>query len=189
MTGVTSGFGAGQPADWTISKMSGGPRSADSPNPSRLLLRTIGMTPQSLARPFTAVAVAVTLTVAACGGDDSSSGSSSTIRPAAVTTAVDASTAQPVGQSPAQTVDQPVVVIARSRFGTPELRVAVGTTVVFENTDEYAHTVSSADDSPIAFGSEELGQGDTFSITFDTPGVYSYYCMIHPTMRGAVIVE
>ena len=140
------------------------------------------MTPQSLARPFTAVAVAVTLTVAACGGDDSSSGSSSTIRPAAVTTAVDASTAQPVGQSPAQTVDQPVVVIARSRFGTPELRVAVGTTVVFENTDEYAHTVSSAADSPIAFGSEELGQGDTFSITFDTPGVYSYYCMIHPTI-------
>jgi plastocyanin len=141
------------------------------------------MTPQSFARPFTAVAVAVMLTVAACGGDDSSS-VSSPIRPTAVTS-VDADG----DQTGDQAAGPPVVTIARSRFGTPELRVAAGTTVVFENTDEYAHTVSSADDSPIAFGSDELGQGDTFSITFDTPGVYSYYCMIHPTMRGTVIVE
>lgn len=81
------------------------------------------------------------------------------------------------------------VSIMNSRFETAELRVPAGTTVVFENTDAFAHTVTSAEASPMVFGSDELGQGDTFEITFDEPGEYPYFCVIHPTMRATVIVE
>lgn len=84
--------------------------------------------------------------------------------------------------------DRVTVEIARSRFGTRELRVATGTTVAFLNTDEFAHTVTSRDGAPVAFDSGELGEGDVFEIAFDEPGEYAYFCRIHPTMRASVIV-
>jgi Plastocyanin len=82
----------------------------------------------------------------------------------------------------------PTVIIERSRFATPELRVPVGTTVRFENRDEFAHTVTSVDGAPVVFDSGELGEGAEFEITFDQPGTYDYVCEIHPTMRGTVLV-
>jgi plastocyanin len=30
--------------------------------------------------------------------------------------------------------------------------------------------------------------GQTFSVTFDTPGTFAYYCEIHPGMIGQVTV-
>lgn len=91
----------------------------------------------------------------------------------------------PTDESPATEL----VVIARSRFETPELRIAAGTTVVWRNEDGFAHTVTSRDDSPTAFDSGEFSGGETFEITFDEPGEYAYFCRIHPTMRAMVIVE
>lgn len=82
-----------------------------------------------------------------------------------------------------------VITIERSRFSTDEIRVAVGTTVVWQNLDGYAHTVTSTDDAPVAFDSSGLAEGDRFEFTFDEPGTYAYFCQIHPTMRAVVIVE
>jgi plastocyanin len=81
-----------------------------------------------------------------------------------------------------------VITIERSRFSMDEIRVAVGTTVVWENLDGYAHTVTSTDDAPAAFDSSGLADGDRFEFTFDEPGTYPYFCQIHPTMRAVVIV-
>jgi plastocyanin len=81
------------------------------------------------------------------------------------------------------------VTIARSRFDDVELRIIAGTTVVFENTDAFVHTITSADASPVEFDSGEIGQDQTFEITFDEAGEYPYFCRIHPTMRAVVIVE
>lgn len=82
----------------------------------------------------------------------------------------------------------PVVRIERSRFSAAELTVAPGTTVVFVNDDAFAHTVTSRNGSPTAFDSGELGQGDTFAMTFEEPGTYAYFCRVHPTMRAVVVV-
>ena len=82
-----------------------------------------------------------------------------------------------------------VITIERSRFSTDEIRVPVGTTVVWQNLDGYAHTVTSTDDAPVAFDSSGLAEGDRFEFTFDEPGTYAYFCQIHPTMRAVVIVE
>jgi len=38
------------------------------------------------------------------------------------------------------------------------------------------------------FDSGILGQGESFSWTFNNAGTYSYSCSIHPTMIGTVIV-
>jgi plastocyanin len=80
------------------------------------------------------------------------------------------------------------ITIERSRFSMDEVRVVVGTTVVWENRDGYAHTVTSTDDALVAFDSSGMAEGDRFEFTFDEPGTFSYFCQIHPTMRAVVIV-
>ncbi len=35
----------------------------------------------------------------------------------------------------------------------------------------------------------EAPPNDTFSLTFDTPGVYPFLCLVHPYMTGVVVVE
>ncbi|RMH70603.1 MAG: hypothetical protein D6683_15135 [Actinomyces sp.] len=83
----------------------------------------------------------------------------------------------------------PVVTIAASRFGPRELTVDVGATVTFVNTDPFAHTVTSRPGSALVFASGDLAQSEEFTVTFDEPGSYAYFCEIHPTMRAQVVVK
>jgi plastocyanin len=40
----------------------------------------------------------------------------------------------------------------------------------------------------MGFESGFLNQGMTFKRTFDKPGIFNYYCSVHPTMIGKVVV-
>lgn len=67
--------------------------------------------------------------------------------------------------------------------------VPVGTEVVWTNMDSTAHTVQFPAGTGIPT-SPELGQGDTYSVTFTEPGTYDYICGIHPaTMKATLVVE
>jgi plastocyanin len=70
-------------------------------------------------------------------------------------------------------------------FG-PDLAIAAGTTVTWTNNDDVPHVVAS--DSNV-FKSKPLDTDDHFSYTFDKPGTYLYYCMIHPRMTAKVVVK
>jgi plastocyanin len=63
--------------------------------------------------------------------------------------------------------------------------VGAGETVEWTNTGNAQHTVDS--DTEI-FESDILNPGQTFSYTFDDPGIFPYHCDIHPHMRGTVVV-
>jgi hypothetical protein len=39
------------------------------------------------------------------------------------------------------------------------------------------------------FKSKALDTDDKFSFTFATPGVYDYFCSMHPHMTGEIVVE
>jgi plastocyanin len=65
------------------------------------------------------------------------------------------------------------------------LSVPVGTTVVWTNLDPVPHTVTDYDG---AYDSGDFAERETFSMTFNTPGVYEYYCVPHPIMIGRVEV-
>jgi plastocyanin len=39
-----------------------------------------------------------------------------------------------------------------------------------------------------AFGSDVLGNGETFTTRFQEAGTYAYFCAIHPTMKGTIEV-
>jgi len=68
--------------------------------------------------------------------------------------------------------------------------IGVNNTVVWTNKDTAAHTVVNAS-APVAFGSATslIPAGQTWSFTFTGPGTYSYFCSLHPYMKGTVIVK
>jgi len=39
------------------------------------------------------------------------------------------------------------------------------------------------------FNSDQLSQGQSFSITFKDAGTFNYFCGIHPSVQGQIIVE
>ncbi len=64
--------------------------------------------------------------------------------------------------------------------------VKAGATVTWTNQDAVAHTVTADDGT---FGSAHLGNGATFSRTFNTAGTFTYHCAIHASMHGTVVVQ
>lgn len=127
-----------------------------------------------------------TVLLGACGGDDDTAATDTTADTAAETSEPTATETPSEGDA---ATDGDGVTIERSRFAPETLEVAAGTTVTFENTDPYAHTVTSADDSAVDFDSGELAQDETFEQTFDEAGTYAYFCQIHPTMTAEVVVS
>jgi plastocyanin len=77
------------------------------------------------------------------------------------------------------------VAIDNFAFTPAELTVKPGTTVTFENHDDIPHLVVAADG---AYRSKALDTNDKFSIAFDKPGDYAYFCGLHPHMKGKIIV-
>jgi hypothetical protein len=66
------------------------------------------------------------------------------------------------------------------------LHTDVGDTITFTNRDVMEHNVA-----PAGWGwghVEPLRQGESFTASFDEPGIYSYACSLHTGMTGAVVV-
>lgn len=75
---------------------------------------------------------------------------------------------------------------------TGDLAVEVGQPLFFNNVDSVPHTVTAGTpDRPVLdeFDSGLLTPGSNFEITFDTAGVYSLFCTLHPDMVADVTVE
>ena len=82
------------------------------------------------------------------------------------------------------------ILMQNIKFVPSEVAIAPGTTVTWTNTDDVQHSTTS--DTGI-WDSGLLGNGQTYSHTFEDPGVYPYYCTLHGGaggvgMSGTVIV-
>jgi plastocyanin len=67
------------------------------------------------------------------------------------------------------------------------ITVTVGTTIKWTNKDGVSHTVTST--TPGSFDSGIIPNNGTYSLQFNTTGTFSYYCTIHTSMTGTVIVQ
>lgn len=76
------------------------------------------------------------------------------------------------------------VTIKNFAFSPKEITINVGDTVTWTNQDSVTHTTTGS-----IWDSGNLGNGQTYSKTFDKAGTYDYICTIHPNMKGKVIVE
>ena len=81
--------------------------------------------------------------------------------------------------------------MAAESFDQTEVHITAGQTILWRNPDFRTHTVT-ADDS--SFDSGDVGASKDFSMEFDTPGTYPYYCQYHGNpggegMSGVIVVD
>ena len=73
------------------------------------------------------------------------------------------------------------------QFSSNNVTINIGETVEWTNHGSAAHTVTD-NGAPESFDSETMLNGDTFTYTFNTPGIYPYICTVHQSMTGDVNV-
>jgi plastocyanin len=89
-------------------------------------------------------------------------------------------------ETPATPAATAAVTIQNFAFAPQSLEIAAGTTVTWTNTDSTTHTATADDNS---WDTGDIAPGASASVTFDTPGTYTYHCSIHPSMTATVVVK
>lgn len=74
------------------------------------------------------------------------------------------------------------VTVKDSKFESKEITVKVGTTVTWMMNASFPHTVTADDGS---FDSGRMGNGETFTFTFEQAGEFPYYCSLHGGPGGS----
>lgn len=74
--------------------------------------------------------------------------------------------------------------IADFAFSPGTVTITAGDRVTWTNQDGVEHTATGD-----GWDTGLLGQGESGSIRFDTPGTYAYVCTPHPSMTGTVVVQ
>ena len=103
---------------------------------------------------------------AACAGTDTRSSTSSTVAPIPQTVTVS---------------------ITDGEFDPRQVEVAVGGSVTWVNDDGTPHLLVSM--TPNVIHSPLIGKAGSYTRSFDVPGEYRYYCNIHNSMKGVVVVR
>ncbi len=68
------------------------------------------------------------------------------------------------------------------------IKVKKGTTVTWVNEDNAKHDVTPDTETADFKASDLFGKGESYSVTFNTVGKFSYFCSPHPYMKGTVEV-
>ena len=78
-------------------------------------------------------------------------------------------------------------------YEPPTLTISKGTGIIWKNADSTLHTVTSGSaeggESGTVFDSSYMAAGKTFQWTFSNAGTFDYYCILHPFMKGQVVVN
>ncbi|HEV2890159.1 MAG TPA: plastocyanin/azurin family copper-binding protein [Frankiaceae bacterium] len=96
--------------------------------------------------------------------------------------------------APAQAGETKVSTLPGNKFDPAEITVAAGSKVTWQNTDGGFHTVTGGEgpqqDPASPLNGQLSAMGATYSVTFDKPGTYPYFCQPHVSlgMKGKVIV-
>jgi plastocyanin len=77
------------------------------------------------------------------------------------------------------------IVISAMQFNPAELTLQKGDTVVFVNKDLVVHDITQEPDK--VWSSSNLSPGQSYRVAVRVSS--NYYCSIHPTMKGKLIVQ
>lgn len=83
-----------------------------------------------------------------------------------------------------------VTITSSFAFDPPTVTIAKGGKVTWTNAANTTHTVTSgAPDKPTNLFNHAVEAGKTLTQTFNDAGTFDYFCSIHQTMHGTVIVK
>ncbi len=144
-----------------------------------LVVAACGDDPSDEGQPAGGGTTAAAATTAAGGAETTSAGSETTA--AATTAAATTTTTVPKASGEAE------VVAVDFSFSPAKIEVTPGTKVTWTNNDSVTHQIVSKGDPFEGDGTIETGQ--SYTVTFDTPGTYDYFCGIHNSMTGSIVVS
>jgi plastocyanin len=85
-----------------------------------------------------------------------------------------------------QVVKTNAIKISDYSYSPIRITVATGTKVTFNNSGPTPHNATSSDRG--GWDTGLLAKGESASVTFNQPGIYTYNCTPHPSMIGQIIV-
>jgi len=78
------------------------------------------------------------------------------------------------------------VLIDGMKFSPQTLEVNVGDTVVWRNKDPYPHTATAETKT---FDSRDIPENGMWKYKATTKGTLPYFCKLHTTMKGVLVVK
>ncbi len=83
------------------------------------------------------------------------------------------------------------VMVRMFQFTPAEFTIEAGQVVTWINADRIDHTITSGtpENPTTAFDMTLPEAGSTATVSFEDPGMYDYFCGIHPHMRATIVVE
>jgi plastocyanin len=141
--------------------------------------------------------VVVSVTVAACGGDDAEEARERL----ASLSATEVEDGSDGGEAELPPLDDVVVMsgstvevnVIDNTFDAENVQVAPGTRVVWTNNGRQDHDIVPSEENGWGVDPADFQPDAVYEHTFDEPGTYRYYCTLHGTaqagMTGAVVVE
>jgi plastocyanin len=132
----------------------------------------------------TVAMVALRFLIGACGGD---SGEENGITTTAV---VDSTEAETTDQPNVSETDSAVVITVTGLSFPEEVSVPAGETVTWVNDSSAPHEVQidTRDGAPVDMEPVRLGMDQEGELSLE-PGTWAYFCTIHPSMTGTLVVE
>jgi plastocyanin len=131
----------------------------------------------------TSTTVAAVTTVA----PSTTAATTSTTSPPTTTTTVPASTTTTAAPSGPAVIE---VATGDDYFAPVNIVISVGDAVRWRNVgSEYHTTTSGSRPTPSGVWDAVLDVGETYTRTFDTPGTFNYFCLIHVGQNGKVTVN
>jgi len=97
------------------------------------------------------------------------------------------------GEEAGREGDTVTILMEGLKFTPSEVTIEPGVTVRWINKDQTSHTATAQGwqqdvEQPLLWNSMPMNPGDSFERTFDTEGIFDYFCMVHPYMTGKVTV-
>ena len=95
--------------------------------------------------------------------------------------------------APSVVAEESPVAIKNFAYAPANRQVNAGDTVTWTNDEamvphDVRTRIPGRPEPVLPFESPLLTPGESFSFTFSVPGVYQYYCSLHPAMLGTVTV-
>lgn len=95
---------------------------------------------------------------------------------------------QEVQQDVVSTSQETSVTVRNHSYSPARLTIKKGTTVTWTNQDAVQHDITPDNPSGDWKQSSLLSRGQSYSVTFNEIGTFTYFCTPHPEMTGSVTV-
>lgn len=95
---------------------------------------------------------------------------------------------QEVQQDVVSTSQETSVTVRNHAYSPARLTIKKGTTVTWTNQDAVQHDITPDNPSGDWKQSNLLSRGQSYSVTFNETGTFTYFCTPHPEMTGSVTV-